>query len=159
MCEVKAVEAAPHAPPRVDADIQIRSDIRKFRSKFGSERPTEPCVLVTFNMTGHLFTASTVWEAMRGDLAVDFEFYDEAVRVSDFYRKRDGGAAMTTKQNRSISGVLVVDRLGHHVFLHNPHADQPLRPGFFPGVLEIRLAPLDLLDPSNDVPFLPWNRI
>ena len=140
LCDVKEVRD-PRTDPsgRVEAEGHIRSDIRKLRAKFGKHKPNYPVVLVTMNFSSRFFTGLTVARALLGEIGFTF---DRATgeTTSPVHHLPKGKAALTRKQNRSISALLVFDHanLRHCLFL-SPFADHPVPPDFFPGIQVIAL--------------------
>ena len=140
LCEVKEVRD-PHKDPggRLEAEVHIRSDIRKLRAKFGKQRPDTPVVLVTMNFSSRSFTGMTVARALLGEIGFKFD-RDTGETTSPIHHLPKGKATLTRTQNRSISGVLVFDRANRrHCLFLSPFADHPVPPDFFPSVLVIPL--------------------
>jgi hypothetical protein len=157
-CDVKAVEQRPTEYGRVEAHFQIRDDLHNLRRKF-SDPPNKPCVLVTMNYSGQIFTSTTVRTAMLGDLAITFIVTGENVETTPIHHSPTGNAALRKGENTRISGILVIDVVRNdHCYLANPYARFPLPLGFFPGAYELAPKKADndseLLE-GNEITFLP----
>lgn len=149
LCDVKEVRD-PQADPggRVEAEVHIRSDIRKLRAKFGKARPDITVVLVTMNFSSRFFTGVTVARALLGDIGLTFDPESGEI-TSPVHHLTRGNAALTQNQNRSISAVLVFDHVNrrHGLFL-SPFADHPVPPDFFP---DVQVIPLDRASEGDDL--------
>lgn len=154
LCDVKEIrDSVKGIKGMVDAHTHIRIDIKELREKFGKNRPNEPCVLVSMNFSSNFFTGLTVARAMLGDIGIYFDKETKQI-ISDVHHLPRGNAAMTEKQNRTISGVLVFDRANdRHCLFTNPFCEHPVPDGFFPSVRVVQLtresAGNKLVDLSN----------
>jgi hypothetical protein len=158
LCDVKAVVQPPKMAGRVEAQLQIRGDLKKLRQKF-KERPTDPCVLVSLNYSPQIFTGLSVRTAMLGDVGVAFEVGQDQASVSEPFHLEKGNAFLRKDVNTGISGILVLDpAFGEHCFFANPYAANPLVEGFFPSVREFAIQKTDEggdLIGDSDVMFYP----
>lgn len=133
LCDVKEIrDSVKGIKGKVDAHTHIRIDIKKLRKKFGTNRPNEPCVLVSMNFSSNFFTGLTVAIAMLGDIGTYFDKETKRI-ISDIHHLARGNAGITERQNRTISGIFVFDRVhGSHCLFTNPFAEHPVPDGFFP---------------------------
>jgi len=133
--DVKAVVTS-RQEGELDAQRNIRKDIRSLREKFGRNRPVTPVVLVTMNFSEKFFTGLTVARALLGEIGCFFDFYGRA----PIQHMPRGNAVLTQHQNQIISAVLAFDRVnGNHVLFENPFADHRVPPSFFHDVRAISL--------------------
>lgn len=141
-CDVKEVrEPKEDSHGKVEADVHIKSDLRKLRSKFKKGRPEFPLLLVTMNYSTRFFTGFTISKAIFGQIGVKFNRSTRSIE-SPLHHLPKGNATLTQNQLRSISAVFVYDRTGnqHSIFL-NPFADHPVPKDLFPEVRVIKLDP------------------
>ena len=129
-CDVKEVRDSPQKTPyEIDAYKHIRDDIKELRKKFKKDRPKLPVILVTMNFSSSTFTGWTVGRALFGEVGMEINVDDQQV-VKASHHLPKGKAVLTTKQNRSITGVLVFAGLSKsHVLFLSPFADAEHRIG------------------------------
>jgi len=149
LCDVKEVHD-PQADPggRVEAEVHIRSNIRKLRAKFGKTRPDITVVSVTMNFSSRFFTGVTVARALWGEVGLTFDPESGEI-TSAVHHLPTGNAALTQNQNRSISAVLVFDHVNRrHCLFLSPFADHPVPRDFFP---DVQVIPLDRTSEGDDL--------
>ena len=151
--DVKEVRASQQNG-KVDADRNIRKDIKNLRDKFGHNRPVRPVVLVTMNFSSRFFTGLTFARALLGEVGA---YFDTSGRSPIQHLPR-GNAALTQRHNRIISAVLGFDRVNlKHFLFKSPFADHPVPDDFFPLVQVIELdrkADEDTLADLGSIMFL-----
>ena len=140
-CDVKEVRDSPNKTPyEIDAYKHIRDDIKELRKKF-KDRPKLPLILVTMNSSRSTFSGWTVGRALFGEVGVEVKPDSQQVVKAPHHLPR-GKAVLTTKQNRSITGVLVFTGPGkrHFLFL-SPFAEQSIDNKCFPDTELVLLNP------------------
>lgn len=140
-CDVKEIrDADSESPEEIRAYLPLRDDIRKLRKKYKGRSLDGPVVLVTMNFSSNFFTGFTVARALLGDIGVTL--YRETPKVTTPLRYLpQGNAVFTQKQNTSVAGVFVFDRVsGGHTFFENPYAVPQIPKDVFHGLRFIMLS-------------------
>jgi hypothetical protein len=73
-CDVKEIrDSDVDSIVGIDADLHLRSDIRKLRNKYKGKRLDGPVVLVTMNFSSNYFTGLTIARALMGNVGIMFD--------------------------------------------------------------------------------------
>jgi hypothetical protein len=158
-CDVKEIrDSDVDSIVGIDADLHLRSDIRKLRNKYKGKRLDGPVVLVTMNFSSNYFTGLTIARALMGNVGIMFD-RRSLKSTKPLHHLPRGNAVFTKNQNTSISGVFVYDRANSkHVYFQNPYADTQMSKGLCTGLKVIRLsknmAGQELIDLGN---LMFWN--
>lgn len=137
--DVKEVKELQGESYEINADANIRRDIKKLREKFGENRPNIPVILVTMNYSSNFFTGLTVAIALLGDVGINVNSKTGKLTYP-LHHLPSGNAILTNQKHRTISGVLAYDRVRHqHCLFTNPYADYPIPEDYFPNVEVIDL--------------------
>src|SRR5215813_12067987 len=143
-CDVKEIRDSDHVSleeyGRISSHLLLRDDIRRLRGKYKGKKLDGPVVLVTMNFSSNFFTGFTVARALLGDIGVTL--YRETPKVTTPLRYLpQGNAVFTQKQNTSVAGVFVFDRVsGGHTFFENPYAVPQIPKDVFHGLRFIMLS-------------------
>jgi hypothetical protein len=139
-CDVKEIrDSDTESFGEISAYLPLRGDIRKLRNKYKGRRLDGPAVLVTMNFSSNFFTGFTVARALLGDIGVILQ--REIPKVTTLHHLPQGNAVFTRKQNTSVAGVFVFDRVsGGHIFFENPYAVAQMSKNVFHGLRFITLS-------------------
>lgn len=125
LADVKHIEDRLVKNALVEAHLQLRNDIKSLRAKF-DDKPKESVLLISVSWMSEsrVFTGFTVARALYGDVGRETSGAPElGTVVSEVKRLKNGRAAFTSKQNTSISGVLIYQGIGKKGYLFiNPFA-------------------------------------
>jgi len=140
-CDVKEIRDSDlESPGEITAYLPLRGDIRKLRNKYKGKTLDGPVVLVTMNFSSNFFTGFTVARALLGDIGTILQ--RERPKVTNPLRHLpQGNAVFTRKQNTSVAGVFVFDRVSRgHIFFENPYAVAQMPKEVFHGLRFITLS-------------------
>jgi hypothetical protein len=123
-CDVKEIrDADSECPEEIRAYLPLRDDIRRLRKKYKGKTLDGPVVLVTMNCSSKFITGFTIARALLGDIGVILQG-ESPNETTPLHHLPQGNAVFTRKQNTSVAGVFVFDRVaGGHVFFGNPYAE------------------------------------
>lgn len=107
LADVKEIRNSPKKQNgKINADIQLKRDIKNLRQKCSKKEILYPVILITMNFSDSFFTGHTIIRAMYGELEVKF-YKDSFIQSSELKHSRKGNAEFTKSKNTVISGIFV----------------------------------------------------